>query len=236
MSISTTSSAASTSQIMSEIEQIIMKYDLLQHRFYQAWNAGMLQREDLKMYAEDYYHQVAAFPTYLSTLHARLPDGPFRRMVLHNLCEEEIEGRAHSEIWLDFAEGMGANRNAVKNTPASSSTQALIDTFRLIAQKGTPLAAVGAFYAYESQVARLSVTKAEGLQKLYGADDKTAAYFTHHATWDQAHSQVWAKHIERHIDQETEHTSELLSTVKEAAQAMWNSLDGIYARCNLTAC
>lgn len=221
------------SQVMCDIEQIIMAYDLLQHDFYKAWTTGILRREDLRLYAEDYYHQVAAFPTFLSTLHARLPDGPFRRIVVHNLCEEEIEGRAHSEIWLDFVEGMGAERQKVQNATPSTSTQKLIDTFRSIAQKCSPLAVVGAFYVYESQVARISPSKAQGLQNLYGADTKTTAYFTHHATWDQHHSRVWAKQIERHIDQKKSSIEDLLSTVKEAAQAMWRSLDGIYARCQM---
>ena len=46
---------------------------------------------------------MTAFPTFLSALHCRLPDGALRRAVLRNLAEEEVEGRAHSDLWLDFA-------------------------------------------------------------------------------------------------------------------------------------
>ena len=45
-------------------EQEIAQYDLLKHPFYQAWSAGELTKEDLKFYAEQYYHQVSEFPTY----------------------------------------------------------------------------------------------------------------------------------------------------------------------------
>ena len=86
----------------------VARYDLLCHPFYQAWSAGKLTRDDLLHYACEYYHHVAAFPTCLSAFHSRLPDGPLRRRVLMNLCGEEIQGRPHSELWLDFAEGMGA--------------------------------------------------------------------------------------------------------------------------------
>ena len=36
-------------------------------------------RDDLREYASDYYHHVAAFPAYLSALHSRLDDGEQRR-------------------------------------------------------------------------------------------------------------------------------------------------------------
>src|SRR5579863_3949678 len=78
--------------VWAQIEKIIGEYDLLKHPFYQAWTAGELKAEDLRRYAADYYHQVSAFPTYLSALHSRLPDGELRRAVLRNLCEEEIAG------------------------------------------------------------------------------------------------------------------------------------------------
>ena len=54
------------------------------------------------------------FPAYLSALHSRLDDGEQRRAVLRNLCGEEIEGVRISELWLDFAEGMGADRDEVR--------------------------------------------------------------------------------------------------------------------------
>ncbi len=91
-------------------------YDLLKHPFYQAWTAGELTRDDLAAYASEYWHHVSAFPTYLSALHSRLPDGELRREVLRNLTDEEgvdtANGRAHSELWMDFATGMGATTRA----------------------------------------------------------------------------------------------------------------------------
>ena len=60
-----------------------------------------------------YYHQVAAFPTH-SALHSRLPDGRLRRQILANAEDEELRGTAHSELWLQFAEAVGANRDEVR--------------------------------------------------------------------------------------------------------------------------
>src|SRR5208337_1482041 len=99
---------------LAALEERIARYDLLCHPYYQAWNAGELTRDDLRQYATDYYHHVAAFPAYLSALHTRLEDGETRRAILRNLCEEEIAGRPHTEMWLDFAEGMGADRDEIR--------------------------------------------------------------------------------------------------------------------------
>ena len=55
---------------LTALEQRIARYDLLCHPYYKAWTAGELTREDLREYAGDYYHHVAAFPAYLSALHS----------------------------------------------------------------------------------------------------------------------------------------------------------------------
>jgi pyrroloquinoline-quinone synthase len=225
-------------ELWSRIEAAISRHDLLQHPFYQAWTAGTLRTEDLRHYAREYYHQVAAFPTYLSTLHSRLGDGPLRRTVLGNLCEEEIDGTPHSELWLDFAEGMGAQREQVRESAPSPSTRALVDTFRGIAAGRSPLAALAALYAYESQVARIAGLKAEGLREKYSADAKTCSYFTLHSTWDVHHSKVWANQIDAGIDGnqlfDEENADEIVAAVEDAATAMWKSLDGIRSSCACT--
>jgi len=216
------------SEWQSRMDAIVARHDLLAHPFYQAWAAGKLRAEDLRRYAGEYYHHVAAFPAYLSTLHSRLPDGPLRRSVLRNLCEEEIAGAAHSELWLDFAEGMGADRESVRSAIPSQTMQALVASFRRIALEQPPLAALGAFYAYESQVARIAGVKAQGLRDWYGADAKTCAYFVLHSTMDAHHARVWAEQIQEGLNGDASSGEAVLAAVEEAAVALWKSLDGIH--------
>src|SRR5437016_1340257 len=113
-----------TAQFFEELDMRIAKYDLLCHPFYQAWSVGELTREDLREYAKDYYHHVEAFPTYLAELGIRLDEGELRRAVLANMEDEKgtaharsDDAPAHSELWLDFAEGMGANRDMRGHRP-----------------------------------------------------------------------------------------------------------------------
>jgi pyrroloquinoline quinone (PQQ) biosynthesis protein C len=53
-----------TQEFFEQLDTRISKFDLLCHPFYKAWAAGELTREDLQEYGKDYYHHVAAFPTY----------------------------------------------------------------------------------------------------------------------------------------------------------------------------
>jgi len=61
-------------QHLDEIDNDIAEKHLLKHPFYLAWTRGELSREALTDYAKQYYHHVAAFPTYLSAVHAKCDD------------------------------------------------------------------------------------------------------------------------------------------------------------------
>ncbi|HUR37302.1 MAG TPA: CADD family putative folate metabolism protein [Terriglobales bacterium] len=225
--MSTTAKPTRNAAFWNELEQRIASFDLLCHPYYKAWTAGELTRTDLREYASDYYHHVAAFPTYLSALHSRLVDGELRRAVLRNLCEEEIEGSAHSDLWLNFAEGMGGDRDSIRESEPIQELQDLIQRFRNIAASGSIPAAMASFYVYESQVPRVAREKARGLKDMYGSDAKTCGYFTLHQTADVFHSQVWRDQLNNLLDAEPEAASEALIAAEAAAKALWTALDGV---------
>jgi pyrroloquinoline-quinone synthase len=215
------------SKFWQEADREIAKYDLLKHPFYQAWTAGELTKEDLKFYAEQYYHQVSQFPAYLTALHSRLPEGAARRDVLANAYEEECDGLAHSELWLRFAEGMGcAERNLAEKTPIPEVSD-LVRTFRALAKEAPVASAFGALFAYESQVPKIAAEKRNGLKKYYGADDRTCSYFTLHEKADVHHSSVWRKIISALVGQDDRHAAEALEGISRAARVLWAALDGI---------
>jgi pyrroloquinoline-quinone synthase len=135
------------SEFFAALDARIARYDLLQHPFYQAWSKGELTRDELREYASEYWHHVSAFPTYLSALHTRLEDAPLRRTVLENLADEEglPAGRAHSDLWMDFATGMGADSTAVRGRVLQPETTALLEHFRT-AMQAAPAPALAAGY------------------------------------------------------------------------------------------
>jgi pyrroloquinoline-quinone synthase len=225
-----------TAEFFERLDSRIRKYDLLCHPFYQAWSAGELTRNHLREYAQDYYHHVEAFPSYLAALGMRLEEGKLRRAVLANMCDEKgVEDRPdrdsvpHSDLWLDFAEGMGSSRNLEWHSPVKEIRQ-LIRHFHQVASEGSPEEALAAFYAYESQVPRVAQEKERGLRQMYGADDKTCGYFSLHATADVYHSRVWRKQLEKRIAAHPETADAALEAAENAARMLWKVLDGIEAR------
>ncbi len=225
-----------TAEFFEQLDARIQKYDLLCHPFYKAWSTGELTRNDLREYAQDYYHHVEAFPSYLAAFGMRLEEGELRRAVLANMCDEKgVEDRPgrdavpHSELWLDFAEGMGSSRNLEWHTPVKEIRQ-LIRHFHQVASEGTPEEALAAFYTYESQVPRVAQEKERGLRGMYGADDKACGYFSLHATADVYHSRVWRKQLEKRIADHPEAADAALDAAESAARMLWKALDGIEAR------
>ncbi|HEV2576175.1 MAG TPA: CADD family putative folate metabolism protein [Acidobacteriaceae bacterium] len=213
------------------LESRIAPYNLLTHPFYQAWSRGELTRDDLRAYAAEYWHHVSAFPTYLSALHSRLPDSELRREVLRNLAEEEgtdsPTARPHSDLWMDFATGMGATRAEVRNHTVQPEMAALLTTFRAAMQEPKAAAAMAALYAYESKVPQIAATKAEGLANHYSADATTAKYFTLHQTADVAHAAVWRDLIDKELASDPTAGDAALDSAERAAQALWIALDGV---------
>ena len=223
-------------EFFEELDTRIAKYDLLCHPFYKAWSAGELSHDDLRDYAQDYYYHVAAFPEYLAELGVRLEEGELRRAVLANMCDEKggedalgETAPAHSELWLDFAEGMGAPRPILGRKLLPEITE-LTSFFHRIASQGTPEEALAAFYAYESQVPRVAKEKERGLREIYRADEKTRGYFTLHTTADVQHALVWRQQLGKRLEANPEAAEKALAAGEDAAKALWRARDGIEAR------
>jgi pyrroloquinoline-quinone synthase len=215
-----------------QLQDSVSKYDLLCHPYYQAWSAGELTGDDLRHYSANYYHHVAAFPTYLAAFYSRLPEGDLRRAVVRNLADEEgLDGnpssRAHNELWLDFAEAMGASRAAVRNSLPIPEIEALIRHFRSLATNAKNEEALAAFYAYESQVPRVATEKARGLRDMYDADAEACGYFTLHTTADVYHSNVWREQLSKLVEGDAPAQDRALHAAETAAQALWAALDGV---------
>ena len=225
-----------TQEFFATLDARIAQHDLLSHPFYKAWSAGELTTIDLKEYAQDYYHHVKQFPTYLAELAVRLEDGELRDAVLANLADERgaqdhagIKGIEHAELWLDFAEAMGSSRNLAQHKPIKE-VEALTNSFHHVASEGTPEEALAAFYAYESQVPRVATEKNRGLREMYGAGEKACGYFTLHATADLFHSQVWRQQLAKRVEANPEMAEKSLNAADAAAKSLWNALDGIESR------
>jgi pyrroloquinoline-quinone synthase len=208
-----------------ELDARVAPFDLLSHPFHQAWVAGTLSQEQLRAHALEYFHFVSAFPTFLSALHCRLQDGNLRRAVLRNLAEEEVESRAHSDMWLDFAEGVGLSPDEVRSSPASKPIRRLIDRFARSARNDDPALVLAAFYAYESQVPRLCGEKARALISNYSSDSRTCGFFVLHSYADTIQAQLWRSELMHVVANNSTLADAALEAAERAADWLWQALD-----------
>lgn len=230
-------------ELQSELNRRVAKYDLLCHPYYRAWSEGQLTREDLRVYSEQYYHFVHAFPSFMSSAIANGASGSLLSALQSNLDDEQTGnysgGVPHCELWLDFAEGMGARRDAIKGAACSGPVQDLIARFDNLCRTGSPLEAVAAMYAFEAQTPKVAQEKALGLKERYGADDKTCEYFRVHAEEDAQHSDQWLRAI-ADAGNVTGAMNSALDAAENAAKWLWESLDGLeiqrQARNQATVC
>ncbi|MGQ9870537.1 CADD family putative folate metabolism protein [Leptodesmis sp.] len=215
-----------------QLQSLVEQKHLLKHPFYVAWTEGKLTREHLKHYAIQYFQNVLAFPTYVSAVHFNTPHVgtsiAMRQEILENLIEEERGTQNHPALWQRFAEALGATESELTATPALPTTENLISTFRRLCLNSPFYAGLAALYAYESQIPAVATTKIDGLQRFYGmTNPQEYRFFTVHQSADEYHSEAELKLIEQYADT-PEKQAEVLNVAAQAADALWQFLDGVY--------
>lgn len=210
------------------LEAIVAEKHLLTHPFYVAWTEGRLTREHLKPYAEQYFHHVLAFPTYISAIHYNTPHLAVRQELLENLVGEEQGEKNHPALWRNFAVALGATAADLETNPLLETTANLIDTFRQLCLQSPFYAGLAALYVYESQVPQVATVKIDGLKQFYGMDNPADyEFFTVHQVADVYHTETTMQLIEAHAKTE-EQQAEVAQVAQKAATALWQFLDGVY--------
>lgn len=214
---------------LDRIDNDIAEKHLLKHPFYLAWTRGELSREALTDYARQYYHHVAAFPTYLSAVHAKCDDQATRKQLLHNLIDEEAGSPNHPELWLQFAESVSVSDVDVRDTEKQPETKNLIETFRSICGNGSTGEGLAALYAYESQIPAICESKIDGLKRHYGfTDPKHYEYFSVHIDADREHSAAEREMLSASIDNQNFESAK--RSVTRVLDALWEMLSGVCRR------
>src|ERR1043166_6120568 len=202
---------------------------LLKHPFYLAWARDELSRDALADYARQYYHHVAAFPTYLSAVHAKCEDQPTRKQILANLIDEEAGSPNHPELWKRFANALGVQDGDFANTQEEPETKNLIEAFRSICGNGSTAEGMAVLYAYESQIPAICESKIDGLKKHYGfTDPKGYEYFSVHIEADKEHSATEREMLSTKID--NRNIDNVRASVSRVLDALWEMLSGVCRR------
>ena len=214
---------------LDKINSDIAEKHLLKHPFYLAWTRGELSREALTDYAKQYYHHVAAFPTYLSAVHTNCDDQPTRKQILSNLIDEEAGSPNHPELWKQFANALGVDDVDLAKTEKQSETKNLIETFRAVCGEQSTAEGLAALYAYESQIPAICESKIDGLKKHYGfTDPKHYEYFSVHIEADKEHSAAEREMLSTYVD--NRNIDSVRESVRRVLDTLWQMLSGVCRR------
>lgn len=192
--------------LLSRLDEIGRRRNILDHPFYVRWERGELTREELSEYTGQYRHAVAAL--------ARTSE------LAEPGSAHAAEETAHVDLWEDFASSLGA--------PAASSPRPETgECVRTWTAASDPLEAHAILYAIESAQPEVSRVKLEGLVDHYGfaPDSPAAAYFAVHAERDVEHAAAARGVLE---EQATPADEDRLVAAADAALAgNWTLLDGV---------
>jgi len=216
-------------QHLDKIDIDIAEKHLLKHPFYLAWARGELSRQALTDYAKQYFHHVAAFPTYLSAVHAKCDDQTIRKQILSNLIDEEAGSPNHPELWRQFANALGVQDVDLAKAEQRPETKGLIDTFRSVCGETSTAEGLAALYAYESQIPSICESKIDGLKKYYGFNDpKGYEYFSVHVEADRQHSAAERNMLGDYVNDRN--FGAVKVSVKRVLDALWEMLSGVCRR------
>jgi len=208
------------------LDKLISTRSILEHPFYLSWRHGQLTKAQLATYARVYYPHVLAFPGYLRNAIQCTSDDKTRHDLQNNLADELGSPAPHSDLWLDFAEAMGAERAMVKRSSPCSKAAEAISIFEQLTARDCA-SGLSALYAYESQQPSVAQEKIRGLRSSYGiTDSKAFNYFTVHATADLEHRQGERVSLARCLHN-GESAEKIMVAAEQSLDAYWHLLDGV---------
>lgn len=223
------------------VEAVLAEKSLLKHPFYQAWTMGALTRADLALYAQQYYQQESRFPGFVEAVLERATDEAARKALEENLADERGGHKqpSHPELWLRFAETVGASRQSVLFAEPTEQTRSCVETFGTLTSESAA-EGLSALYAYEAQQPGVASAKIAGLMEKYGLSSEEAlGFFRVHATADAWHSENEKQALLRAVEKGEASADQVVASVGKACDALNTLLDGVWAGCEarkLAAC
>jgi pyrroloquinoline-quinone synthase len=204
------------------------------HPLWLAIADGKLSREQLRLFAVQFFLQVREFPRAVSAMHANCPFAQERMELAESVYEEET-GRLsgcnlpHPELFIRFGEAVGLAREEMVEGRPLPATRALIDWFELSTKQRSFIEAAAAInLAAEGQVPGAFGPMARRLQAHYGLSREAVGFWDVHEIADAEHSDVGDHIVVRHAtDAATQ--ARVRDALEHSLGAWWQFFDGIEA-------
>ncbi len=202
--------------LWSRLDDVRVRWNVIEHPFYKRWSAGELSREDLARYAGQYRHAVVAL--------ALAADRAARAASSIELAAHAGEEAAHISLWDAFARAAGTDG------PQQAEAETAVCADAWAGEGRDLLGHLVVLYAIESAQPAISRVKADGLRAHYGFSAGLAtAYFDLHAERDVEHAAEGRELIATRLDGADEDA--LVAEAERVLEANWTLLDGVERLC-----
>ena len=203
--------------LWTRLDDVRLRWNVLEHPFYQRWSAGELSREELAVYSGQYRHAAAALARLCADVADSAPES--ERSDLRRHAEEEKD---HIALWDGFVEAVEGEVGA----EPTAETQECVDAWTASDDRLSKLVRL---YAIESGQPAISRTKREGLAAHYEIGDGPGnEYFRVHEEADVDHAADGRSLIEAHLGAEADPDA-LAEAAESVFKANWRLLDGVAA-------
>lgn len=214
------------------IDTILEKRTFGGHPLWHQIADGKVDREGMKVFAQQFFLQVREFPRAVSAMHANCPYAEARIELAENIYEEETGkisgcGMSHPNLFIQFGESLGLTREQMIDAKPLPGTAALIHWFEVASKNRSFLEAAAAInLAAEGQVPGAFANLARALQKHYGLSQDAVAFWDVHEEADKDHADVGDHIVVKHASTD-ELQARTRAVVEESLAMWWQFFDGI---------
>ncbi|MAE68659.1 MAG: iron-containing redox enzyme family protein [Candidatus Peribacteraceae bacterium] len=209
---------------LTQLDEFINANGLLTHYFYaQKWNNGELTKEDLALYAKEYFHMAKAVPGIVSRVKDRAKERGFTDLIA-DIERNIVDETDHIELWKRFSSSLGITEKELEEYEPHDLTKEAVRDMEELAD-GSFEDGVTAMYAMELTLPEVSQTKKDGLCKHYDlpeSNEDAHVYFDEHLN-EENHFSVWRK-----ISVDPFHG---MQVTKSSLKAQHKVLDGVCDVC-----
>jgi|GEM_PF-421020 pyrroloquinoline quinone (PQQ) biosynthesis protein C len=179
---------------LTQLDKFISANGLLTHYFYeQKWNNGELTKDELALYAKEYFHLAKAVPGIVSRVKNRAEERGMTDLA-SEIDKNITEETEHIELWKRFSSSLGISEKELKEYKPHKLTKEAVSELEELAD-GSLEDGVTAMYAMELTLPEISQTKKDGLCKHYNmpeSNEDAHVYFDEHLN-EENHFAVWRK-------------------------------------------
>jgi pyrroloquinoline-quinone synthase len=170
----------------------IESHSLFRHPFFEAFGAGTLSLDQVKVWAKQRLFSSRRFPCFLGAFVSHIDDIDIRHAYVKQMYEEHGNldpEKVHSRTLTRLIFALGVSRPELNAQQMFPGTQAFVDAYMRISQQGDLLKCMG-MYALGSEpvIAMEMVLCLKGLNTIPWLEPTDKTYFSDHAYHDYRHT------------------------------------------------